>query len=72
MDMLGLIGIGLNLLFAGFNVAIFCVIKFNDLTHLTKRVEELKNSIDCIDKKLFKFAERLSTIEGKCSVNHPN
>jgi hypothetical protein len=62
----------LPLIVLGFNVAMFIVIKFNDMHHLQLRFDELKKVTDSIDKKLDKNAERISTIEGKCSANHPN
>jgi hypothetical protein len=54
----------------GFNVAMFIVIKFNDMHHLQLRFDELKKSIESIDKKLDSTSERISKIEGKCSANH--
>jgi hypothetical protein len=61
-----------GLFLAGANVMIFCIIKFNDISHLTKSIDEIKKSIECIDKKLFTFAEKVSKLEGKCSANHPD
>jgi len=61
-----------NLILAGFNAAIFMIIKFNDLKHLTSSVDEIKKSIDSLDKKMVIDGERIAKIEGKCSVNHPD
>jgi hypothetical protein len=58
------------LIILGFNVAMFIVIKFNDMHHLQLRFDELKKTIDAIDKKLDKNAERISVIEGKCLATH--
>ena len=57
--------IGISLLLAGFNAAIFILIKFNDLAHLSKGVEDLKSSIKDIDNKLDLVAERVAKIEGR-------
>ena len=58
------------LIILGFNVAIFIVIKFNDMKHIEKSVEEIKKSIsDLVDINAAQ-GERISKIEGKCSVNH--
>lgn len=67
MDWVSLIGIGLTLLSNGFIVAMFCVVKFNDLSHLQKGLEEIKAKIDVNDKKLDLLSERVATIEGKLS-----
>ena len=58
------------LIVLGFNVAMFVIIKFNDMHHLQLRFDELIKKIDGIDKKLDKNSERIATIEGKCSANH--
>ena len=70
MELISLIIVGISLLITGFNTAIFCVIKFNDLHHLAKAVEEIKESIKEIGKKLDNNAERVSNIEGTCKANH--
>ena len=57
--------IGISLLLAGFNAAIFIVIKFNDLAHLSKGFEDLKSSIKDIDNKLDLVVERVAKIEGR-------
>jgi prefoldin subunit 5 len=60
----------LPLIVLGFNVAMFVVIKFNDMHHLQLRFDELKKSIENMDKKLDLNAERISKIEGTCKANH--
>ena len=54
----------------GFNVAMFVVIKFNDMSHIDKRLQELIKRFDDVDKKLDKTSERLALTEGKCLANH--
>lgn len=58
------------LIILGFNVALFVIVKFNDLAHLDKRMTELINKFDSLEKKLDTTTERIATIEGRCSVNH--
>jgi hypothetical protein len=60
----------LPLIVLGFNVAMFIIIKFNDMHHLQLRFDELKKSIEGMDRKLDNNAERIAKIEGKCSTNH--
>jgi hypothetical protein len=71
MDILSVVASCSALFLAGINAAIFCVVKFNDLKHLQVDLKEIKDSIDCIDKKLYVNAEKIGMIEGKCKANHP-
>lgn len=70
MELLSLVGTGVTLLLAGFNAAIFCVIKFNDLKHLETSVRELTDTLKETNNKLDGTAERIAKIEGKCLANH--
>jgi len=70
MDTISIIASLSGLFIAGANCAIFVIIKFNDMRHIADDIKEIKNSIDCIDKKLYKDAEKIATIEGKCLANH--
>ena len=65
-----LIPIGINLVLAGFNAAIFIIIKFNDLKHLENSVKELVETLKETNKTLMNNGERLATIEGRCRANH--
>lgn len=58
------------LFLAGGNVALFCVVKFNDMSHLGKTVDELKRLLEKYCDKEKEIAERLSKIEGTCKANH--
>ncbi len=60
----------LPLIVLGFNVAMFIIIKFNDMHHLQKRFDELMERVEQMDKKLDNSLERVATIEGKCKANH--
>jgi hypothetical protein len=59
-----------GLFIAGANCAIFIIIKFNDMKHIADDIKEIKNSISCIDKKLYTDAEKIAKLEGKCKANH--
>jgi len=63
--------LGLNVLVLLVSVVGFIKITRNDLVHLEKDVKDMKNTLSNIDKKLDDNAERIATIEGKCSANHP-
>jgi hypothetical protein len=58
------------LIILGFNVALFVVIKFNDMHHLQLRFDELLKKLDGMDKKLDHTSERIAMVEGKCKANH--
>jgi len=62
----------IGLFIAGFNAAIFCVIKFNDLKHVEKNLQSLTDVLKKLDEKLDKNSERIAKIEGKCAANHGN
>jgi len=70
MELISMLASFCGLFLAGANVAIFCVVKFNDLVHLQKSQEEIKATLLSIDKKLDNTAERLSKQEGKCIATH--
>jgi apolipoprotein N-acyltransferase len=71
------------LIIAGFNVACFCIIKFNDMLHLQKSQEdmkiqmainqkEIKDSLLRIEDRQERTSERIAKQEGRCSANHGN
>lgn len=60
----------IGLFIAGFNAAIFCIVKFNDLRHLEGSVKELTTILKETNNKLDGTAERIAKIEGKCAANH--
>jgi hypothetical protein len=60
----------IGLFIAGFNAAIFMIIKFNDLKHLETSVKELTKTLTETNEKLGCTAERIAKIEGKCLANH--
>ena len=58
------------LIVIGFNVAMFLVIKFNDMKHMEDGVNDIKATLKKIDEKTDSNSERLAKIEGKCLANH--
>jgi len=70
MEIISIIASLTGLFIAGANCAIFMVIKFNDMRHLSDDIKEIKESLSCIDKKLYTNAEKIGMIEGKCKANH--
>jgi len=49
----------------GFNACAFLIIKFNDLCHLEKGVNEIKDCVKELSHKIDNLTERVSKIEGK-------
>ena len=70
MELIATIASLSGLFIAGANCAIFIIIKFNDMKHIADDIKEIKNSISCIDKKLYTDAEKIAKIEGKCIATH--
>lgn len=60
-----LIPVGVSLLLAGFNVAVWCITKFNDMAHLEGSTKRIENKLEDMDKKLDSLGERISFLEGK-------
>jgi hypothetical protein len=44
------------------------LLKFNDLHHLGKKVDDLSDNLKEIGTTLVKHGERLATIEGRCAA----
>ncbi len=47
------------------NIIILFSVKLNDLKHVQKSLDELKDKINTMDEKLDSFSERVSNIEGR-------
>ncbi len=60
----------LPLLILGFNVAMFVVIKFNDMKHIEESLKKLIEKVEGLEKTLTSHSERIANIEGRCSANH--
>ena len=59
-----LVSVLISLFVTGFSAAMFCVIKFNDIFHLGKSIDEMKKTLGEISCKVDNSAERISKIEG--------
>ena len=64
------ISIGISLLVIGFNCAMFLTIKFNDLSHLTKDVKEIKEDVKTLVLNSQKLEVRMGEQEMKCKMQH--
>lgn len=53
-------------------ITVFCVIKFNDLKHLTMNVDKLSNNIDKIFRRLGKVEKGIVKREAICEERHKN
>lgn len=56
----------------GMNLSFWMVVKFNDMKHLEKSVKDLTDILKETNKTINDNAQRLSRIEGRCSINHKN
>jgi hypothetical protein len=65
MNLLVLIPTAISLLLAGFNAAIFIVVKFNDLRHQEISLKRIEEKIDKMDLKMDNQGERIACLEGK-------
>jgi hypothetical protein len=70
MNPLSLVSIGISLLVVGFNMAMFVVIKFNDMKHLTKSVDEIKTDVKTLVCNAQKLEVRMATQEEHCKIMH--
>lgn len=58
------------LIVMGFNVAIFVVIKFNDMKHFEEAMKRMESKLDKLDEDICDTGERVAALEGKCKANH--
>jgi hypothetical protein len=70
MEIISIIASLGGLFLAGANVAVFCIVKFNDLKHQEESLIRIEKGLSEMDKKVDKIGERIATIEGKCKANH--
>ena len=64
------ISIGISLLVIGFNCAMFVVIKFNDLKHLTKDVAEIKADVKTLIEKENKTETTIAKMQVRYQERH--
>jgi uncharacterized protein (DUF1330 family) len=67
MNWLSYLGIGFSIIAAIVNVTVLIAIKFNDLHHVQKDLDEIKEDLKCFGDKFIKLDERVSQLEGKLS-----
>lgn len=65
-----LIGIGVTLLFSGANAAFFIVIKFNDMLHLGKKVDELDKKLDKLIDNSINSEKEIVEMKARCEERH--
>ena len=70
MNITSYIGIALSLLVMGFNCAMFIVIKFNDMRHLTKDVAEIKTDLKTLIISNQKQEVEIATQKEHCKIMH--
>ena len=64
------VSLGITILVMGFNMALFVVLKFNDLAHLTADVGEIKTDVKTLVTNAQKIEVRMAEQETKCRVMH--
>ena len=52
-------------------IGIFCILKFNDLKHLTMNVSEISKNMDKVFRRLGKIEKDIVKREAVCSERHP-
>ena len=70
MEPLQTIFSGATLMIAGFNAAIWVVVKFNDMAHIEKSLKEQKDTLLRVESKIDTHGERIAKIEGTCKATH--
>lgn len=75
-SLLSTVGILVSVFLAGANAMIFCVVKFNDLKHMSEDLSDIKDMIKCeaserkqeqskIWDRLDSTTERIAKVEGR-------
>ena len=70
MNWTSFVSLGITILVMGFNMALFVVLKFNDLAHLTKDVGEIKTDVKTLVQNAQKIEVRMATQEERCKILH--
>ena len=70
MNIAGFAGILFSVLVMGFNCAMFIVIKFNDMRHLTKDVAEIKTDLKTLIISNQKQEVEIATQKEHCKIMH--
>ena len=70
MELLSIIASVGGLILAGFNAAIFIIIKFNDFSHLEKKVNEIFDTVKKMDENQDKNSIDIAAIQANCKATH--
>lgn len=70
MEATSYISIGISLLVIGFNMAMFVIIKFNDMRHMGHDLKEIKDDVKTLVNNSQKLEVRMATQEEHCKVMH--
>jgi hypothetical protein len=65
MNFIPYLGVGFAILSAIGNIIILLAVKFNDLKHVQKDLDEIKEDLKCFRDKFIRLDERVSKIEGR-------
>ena len=63
---------GFTILSSIFVVVIFCVVKFNDLVHIDKKLDKLDVKYDEQGKEIGKLSSQISSIDGYIKAKQEN
>ena len=70
---------GFTILSSIFMVVIFCVVKFNDIAHLDRQINDVDKKIDKLDdkydeqgKEIGKLSSQISSIDGYIKAKQEN
>ena len=64
VDIFKIIGVCVSVLGVIFGVIAFCVIKFNDLAHIDKKINDVDTKIDEHGKMIASLDSKVSNIDG--------
>jgi len=62
--MIRLLSLGFNIISSAFVIVIFCVVKFNDLVHIDKRLEGVESELKKTNENLSELTSVVSGIDG--------
>ena len=71
-EIIRVIGTVISICVAIFGVIAFCIIKFNDLAHIDKKLEKLDTKTDEQGKEIGKLSSQISNIDGYIKGNKSN
>jgi len=72
MNPITIISVGLNILVLLINIVIFITIKFNDLRHLSIKVDKIDKKLDRLFNKMEKVEKSHFAMKAVCDERHKN